>query len=395
MNASRRQVLKTLLKSAGAATVVAGGALGWRAHQVGLLDSEPSPFDAWSAFGDAPAGDPLGIVGAAVLASNPHNTQPWSFRVAGGQIDLYADASRHLGSFDPFLREMWLGLGCAVENMVQAAGGKGFAIDALQALPGAAGPSHAARLVLRPRAATASPLHAAITQRRTNRAGYRMDRAVPQSVLDLMAALPSSADTRLVLIPATAEPGRAFAEATVAATAAINADRTMSLDSHRWFRPNARAVALNRDGVSLPTAGLGAAFTVAGQLLPPTDDRAASDYWLQSTRRQVDSTPWFGMIAVRDLYDRRQQLEAGRLWQRLHLALTAAGLAAQPINQTIELVDRERQTGRAPAAAQALARWTGNDWRATFAFRFGTPEVDVPHAARRRLADVVTAARTA
>ena len=33
---------------------------------------------------------------------------------------LLADTARNLGSFDPYLRELHIGLGCAIENMVRA-----------------------------------------------------------------------------------------------------------------------------------------------------------------------------------------------------------------------------------------------------------------------------------
>ena len=94
------------------------------------------------------------------------------------------------------------------------------------------------------------------------------------------------------------------------------------------------------------------------------------------------------MLAVRDLYDRGQQIEAGRLWQRTQLELTAAGIAAQPMNQMFEVVDRERQLGRPDAMARHLADWTGHDWHATFAFRLGHAARHVQHSARRTLASV-------
>jgi hypothetical protein len=57
-----------------------------------------------------------------------------------------------------------------------------------------------------------------------------------------------------------------------------------------------------------------------------------------------------------------------RLWQTLHLSATARGLALQPLNQPIETIDRERQTG---GRAQRIAGLTGDVWQATFAFRAG------------------------
>jgi hypothetical protein len=79
-----------------------------------------SPWRLW----DAPdiRGKPMALVAAAVLAANPHNTQPWLFKVSEDAIEIYADPLRHLGAMDPFLREMHLGLGCAIENAVLTAG---------------------------------------------------------------------------------------------------------------------------------------------------------------------------------------------------------------------------------------------------------------------------------
>jgi len=44
----------------------------------------------------------------------------------GESITVLADRSRHLGSFDPFRREMHLGVGCAIENLMRAASVYGF-----------------------------------------------------------------------------------------------------------------------------------------------------------------------------------------------------------------------------------------------------------------------------
>ena len=97
-----------------------------------------------------------------------------------------------------------------------------------------------------------------------------------------------------------------------------------------------------------------------------------------------------GLIAVSDRYDRKVTLAAGRVWQRQHLSATARGLAMQPLNQPIEMIDRERQTGQGTAWAKRIAGLTGDDWQATFAFRAGYASRPAPPSPRRRLADVVT-----
>ena len=96
-----------------------------------------TPYQPWTSWNDPSLRDtPFALVAAAVLAANPHDTQPWLFRVADNSIEVYADASRNLGAMDPFLREMHLGLGCAIENMTLAAAPNGYSVH-VEIAPGA------------------------------------------------------------------------------------------------------------------------------------------------------------------------------------------------------------------------------------------------------------------
>jgi len=107
-----------------------------------------------------------------------------------------------------------------------------------------------------------------------------------------------------------------------------------------------------------------------------------------STGRERRSTD---DAATRGLYDRGIALRAGRLWQRLRLLATSRWLAAQPINQPVEMVDRDRMLGRPPHAAATLAALTGApEWKPTFAFRMGFPTRRAGPSPRRPLESVLT-----
>src|ERR1700730_9352439 len=131
----------------------------------------------------------------------------------------------------------------------------------------------------------------------------------------------------------------------------------MSADSARWFRTGRREIAAHRDGVTLDTAGLSPLMVAAAKLLPDMDAKSADQYWLSITRDQVRTAPVLGILLVRDRLDMRSAIVAGRAWQRLHLAATAEGLAAQPLNQPIESIDRDAMLGRAGSFGSAIAKF--------------------------------------
>jgi len=67
------------------------------------------------------------IVKYASLAPSGHNSQPWKFEIKDSVIIILPDYSRRLPAVDPEDREMFISIGCALENMVVAAGHFGYA----------------------------------------------------------------------------------------------------------------------------------------------------------------------------------------------------------------------------------------------------------------------------
>ena len=381
---NRRGFLKAVGLGASAVLLAGSGTAGWRAHQAGLLWPDERPFAPWEALRSASVHDPAALAAAAILASNPHNTQPWRLSVDRRHLVLLADAERHLGAFDPYRREMWIGLGCALANAEVAAPGFGFATEAPE-VSGRVDGSGMIRMDITEQAPEEHPLASVLSLRRTNRGNYETTPIADETISAVLAQTGQIQGARVVFIDRKTAKGAALAEATLKGTMAINADKQMSSDGHLWFRGNARKVALYRDGVSVPTAGLSPLTSVMGQILPEADAETSGSYWLASTRRQVQNCGGFGLIMVDDLDGRSGQIAAGRLWQRLHLSLTLQGLAGQPMNQLPELVDRDRQLRRNGRWNDVLTEIAGMDGLVTFVFRYGVPKSEVPHSARRPL----------
>ena len=298
---------------------------------------------------------------------------------------------------DAYVRELHLGLGCAVENMLTAAGVNGYAAQ-LETAPGSlvdlterAKPVLAARLRLRRiAAAVPDPLYAAIPLRHTNRYPYDPAKAPPAAWRDFTRALGADGEVKVFLFDAGSPQRGAFDAAVVAATEAIIADKPMIADSDRWFRASSREIDAHRDGPTLDAAGL-STFTLIFAHLFSVSAETSQRAWLDQTRNvQLPTAPVAGLIAVRDRTDRSGAIAAGRAWQRLHLDATLRGMALQPLNQPIEMIDRERQTGSGSAWAQRVAGLTGEDWQATFAYRAGYSSTKAGPSPRRRLRDVMT-----
>ena len=84
-------------------------------------------FDPWRTWRDDPG--PLGAVAAAVLAANPHNSQPWTFAVAEQSIDVFADRTRTTVA-DAADRRAQLSGGRALQRIHLAATRDGIALAA-------------------------------------------------------------------------------------------------------------------------------------------------------------------------------------------------------------------------------------------------------------------------
>ena len=355
----------------------------WRAWDQGVFSAGEGPaFAPWTDWRGRPGEGPLSLVRAGLLAASPHNSQPWLFRVTENRVDLYADTSRNLGTFDPFLREMHIGLGCAVENMIHAAPHHGYRArvtlskGSLSPNPAHRDPSLVARIDLTEMTPEPQVAFDALPKRRTNRGPYDPDRALGRTyLLNMRLMIPKGMKAVVAHLEDQEAEKAELGQAILDATEAIIADEEMTRDSDRWFRHRWSDVQKFRDGVTIDTAGLEPFVTAAAKMLPALSAKKSHEYWLRETREvQLPTAPVLGVIGVPNPYDRIQALEAGRLWQLYHLWATLHGVALQPLNQILERIDRLRALGKRSTTPPVLVRMLrGRGVHPMFVFRMGFP----------------------
>jgi hypothetical protein len=323
-----------------------------------------APWDYW--LSNSGSGT-LRLAAAAILAASPYNTQPWLFRLSEDRIELFADEDRNLAALDPFRREFYMGLGCATENACVAAPSQGMKAAA-GLLPDASKPSLAAVIRLETSGISRHPHHDMIAERHTHRGPYRLDRQVESGVLNALTRQISSPDTKLWLVEAASQEGKDLSELMHDSTVQILDTPPLRDGRHRGL---------------LATS------------MPGADEAAlakADANWVDSNLKVSSATAAvFGHIMVRGTRaDHILHMEAGRLWQRIHLEGTLRGLAMQPMNHLIEVIDHETFSGKQPsmfARMKLPKEWEG--WQPIFGFRLGYADAPAPRSPRRPLSMVV------
>lgn len=332
------------------------------------------PWKNWHSVTDGP----LGLVRAAILAASPHNTQPWLFKVRNSSLELYADTARNTGALDPFLREQRIGLGCALENLMLAAGANGYKATPTL-MPGkltATAPAPQLQLVVRvelsPGAPQQSDLYDAIPRRHTNRNPYDPNRPLPGDVVEKMQeATSTESDVRIFLFTGENERKK-IAGIVSQANDVLYADPAVEQGSEEWIRFGWKSVQKYRDGLTVDAFGLSAGQAAVAKMVPASVLRRQVARAKNLYLNLLLTAPMFGLIAVRDRYDQEQSLRAGRIWQRAHLLATARGVAARPANEAVEMVDHERSTGQEARHAALLAELIADaGWQPTFMFYMG------------------------
>lgn len=268
------------------------------------------------------------LVRYATLAPSSHNTQCWRFRVDDQRVQIEPDLTRRCSVVDPDDHHVFVSLGCAAENLAQAAAAHGLAAD------GAFDPSGSGRYVmsLTSMPLRRTPLFEAIPERQCTRGDYD-GRALPSADLRLLEEAGTGPGVRLVLLTERQAMEQALEYVVAGNTAQMN-DKAFVRELTAWIRFSQSEAVTAGDGLfsgasgnpnvprSVGRALMGLFFTVDSE----------NDRYARQVRNAAGIAVFIGQQA-----DPAHWVEVGRCYERFALQATALGVRNAFLNQPVEV----------------------------------------------------------
>ncbi len=276
------------------------------------------------------------LIRYATLAANGHNTQPWQFAIKEDAVEIHPDYARRLPAVDPQDRELWISLGCALENLLVAARAAGYAPEVT--FPDATDFIHVRLTTDTPQN---SPLFDAIPLRQNTRSAYD---GQPIKTADLDQVQAVSVEPGVTLHFMTDAVGlETVLDYVNQGNLHQYADKAFIDELIEWLRFNKKEALAARDGLYTRCSGnpevprwLGRMFVARTK---PQQQAEADAEKLRSSA---------GVVVVTSVTDDKTAwVRTGQVYERLALQMTALDIRSAFVNQPVEVADLRSQFQRA------------------------------------------------
>ncbi len=341
---------RNFLRLAAAAGVTAAGAYALSEYTPWLDAAEQAAKTRQPlGRGSTMSADTRELIHSATLAANGHNTQPWKFAVNGDSIEIHPDYTRRLPAVDPNDRELWISLGCALENLLLAAGVAGYAAEATY-------PNETDFIGIRLTADTpqSSPLFDAIPLRQNTRSVYD-GRPIEPADLDQVLAMPLEPGVALSAVAGSAGMERVL-EYVQLGNLTQYADQAFVEELIHWLRFNKKEALASLDGLYSGCSGNPEVPRWLGRMFAAGGKQQQADADAQKLR----SSP--GAVVIASESDSKADwVRAGQVYERMALKMTALDIKSAFLNQPIEVAALRSQfqsaMGLGAALPQLLVRY--------------------------------------
>lgn len=307
------------------------------------------------------------LVRFAVLAPSSHNSQPWIFEVSESRIVVRPDVRRALPKSDTNHRQLFISLGCAVENVLIAADYYGLVATVDYRDDGAMVSFQEAP---RKPAQDESHLIFSIPKRHTNRNAYD-DRMPKEHFVARMRGLADD-DMRIDCITDHKQKN-AIADTVIAAGIGAMDDVGFREELSRYVKSN-----MTHAYTGMPMFGFGMPLVLS--LAAPFILKRFNMNKLsrkQDEKLLKEHTPMMAVISTKE-DDHKAWMRVGQVYERIALEAERDGIKTAPMAAAVQIGEFYRD----------LQRVLDTSWRPQMFFRIGYAQKTTAHSPRLALDEV-------
>lgn len=268
------------------------------------------------------------LVRYAALAPSSHNTQCWKFRMEENAISILPDLTRRCPVVDPDDHHLFASLGCATENLIQAALANGLKGEARFDSAG----DGLIKIALNPTKAVTTPLFEAIPKRQCTKAEYD-GKPLASEELALLEKAGTGNGVRIMLLTEKSAMEKTLDYIIQGNTTQVN-DPAFVKELKAWIRFNDGEATRTGDGLYAKSSGNPALPHWLGSPMFDWVFNAKSEN--DKCARQVRSSAGIAVF-VSEANDKAHWVEAGRCYERFALQAAALGIRNAFLNQPVEV----------------------------------------------------------
>lgn len=198
------------------------------------------------------------LISFAICAPSGHNSQPWKFQTTENQIIVMPDMSKTLKVVDGENRELFISLGCAVENMQIAATQYGYESD-YEYIDG--------KIVVTFRQSekvTPDPLFDQIKKRHTHR-GEFTGKKIPSDLIKILQSVEKEQNTDFAFFDGETNEAKLIKEKIYLGNDIQMSDTAFKNELVEWMRFNKKDIKENQNGLCYNVLGFPATPKFVGK----------------------------------------------------------------------------------------------------------------------------------
>ena len=272
------------------------------------------------------------LISFAILAPSGHNSQPWQFQVSDNEIIITPDYSKRLDVVDGNDRELFISLGCAVENLMTAARHYGYDSNY---------DFNDGKIVVtfsKQDVCNDDPLFDAIKMRHTHRGNFTGAK-IPENLLqnisaNLLQDVDNDANASMMLYDSESREAEIIRQKIAEGNVIQMSDTAFKRELISWMRFNKKHVNETRNGLCYNVLGFPATPKPIGR-------RIVGMFLNHKAQNKTDnavnaSASHFCVFCVKD-DNAKNWVDLGVFLERFLLKITAEGIAYSFSNQPCEI----------------------------------------------------------